>query len=46
MISDTPAEAEPSFDCEIDQDTCSSEGNDPVRNYMVRRRRACLQFSS
>jgi hypothetical protein len=46
MISDTPAEAEPSFDCEIGQDTCFSEGTDPVQNYMVRRSRACLQFSS
>jgi hypothetical protein len=47
MISDTPAEAEPSFGCEIGRDTCSSEGEDPVQNFMDYSEDNCLsQFTT
>jgi len=33
-VEDTPAELEPSMTCDLEKDTCESEGLDPVRNFM------------
>jgi hypothetical protein len=47
MIGDTPAEAEPSYACEIGRDTCPSPGDDPVQNYMDYSEDNCLsQFTT
>jgi hypothetical protein len=47
MISDTPAEAKPSYACEIGRDTCPSPGADPVQNYMDYSEDNCLsQFTA
>jgi hypothetical protein len=43
---DTPAEAEPAWDCAAGRDTCTSIGVDPVHNYMDYSPDACLtQFT-
>jgi hypothetical protein len=34
LVSDTPAEAEPSYYCQTSRDTCPAPGRDPVRNFM------------
>ena len=34
LVADTPAEAQPSFYCEVGRDTCPQPGTDPVRNFM------------
>ncbi|HET8561163.1 MAG TPA: zinc metalloprotease [Marmoricola sp.] len=34
LVADTPAEAVPSFYCEVGRDTCSQPGTDPVHNFM------------
>jgi len=33
-VEDTPASLEPSLACDLEKDTCESEGLDPVRNFM------------
>ena len=44
LVEDTPAEAEPSFYCETTRDTCSSPGNDPVRNFMDYSLDSCMNM--
>jgi hypothetical protein len=45
-LNDTPAESEPSYDCEVGRDTCSAAGVDPVRNFMNYSRDNCMnQFT-
>jgi hypothetical protein len=34
FVQDTPAEAEPSFGCDIGKDTCKDPGSDPIHNFM------------
>ncbi len=48
QVADTPAEAEPSFYCETNRDTCPAmPGFDPVRNFMDYSRDACMnQFTA
>ncbi|MDG4822256.1 zinc metalloprotease [Asanoa sp. WMMD1127] len=33
-VADTPAEAEPQFECPIGADTCTAPGLDPIHNFM------------
>jgi Pregnancy-associated plasma protein-A len=42
LISDTPAEATPAYECDLYRNTCTSPGNDPVQNYMDYTEDACL----
>jgi hypothetical protein len=43
LVGDTPAEAEPSFGCNAQRDTCASDpGNDPVRDFMDYSLDACM----
>jgi hypothetical protein len=42
QVDDTPFEATPSFDCELDRDTCTAPGNDPVTNFMDYSDDACM----
>lgn len=44
LVSDTPAEAEPSFYCETTRDTCTAAGLDPVRNFMDYSLDACMDM--
>jgi hypothetical protein len=46
-VGDTPAEAEPTFDCPSRQDSCPDhEGDDPVRNFMDYTDDACMDHFS
>jgi len=42
QIDDTPFEATPAFDCQLDRDTCTAPGTDPVTNFMDYTDDACM----
>jgi hypothetical protein len=41
-VDDTPYEAEATFGCPLDKDTCSSPGLDPIENFMDYTDDACM----
>lgn len=41
-VADTPAEAEPSFRCQVGRNTCRAPGVDPVRNFMNYSYDSCM----
>lgn len=46
QVADTPAEARPSFFCEIGRNTCKLPGRDPIRNFMNYSYDSCMnQFT-
>jgi hypothetical protein len=42
QVDDTPFEATPAFDCQLDRDTCTAPGTDPVTNFMDYTDDACM----
>lgn len=44
LVTDTPAEAEPSFYCQTTRDTCPAPGLDPVHNFMDYSQDACMDM--
>lgn len=44
LVSDTAAEAEPSYYCQTTRDTCPAPGLDPVRNFMDYSEDACMNM--
>ena len=42
QVDDTPFEATPAFDCQLDRDTCTARGTDPVTNFMDHTDDPCM----
>lgn len=47
LVADTPAQARPSYRCQVRRDTCTAPGRDPVRNFMGYAHDDCMnRFTS